>query len=114
IQQAIVQLTECEQQIKWTNSPKIFVEITLLTITNRHNKSEQNIEETQISNAEVKALTDRINLLEKKLNEVGKSQNSAQDSPTSRNREKPRAKKRTYDIPHERIRMVLSQAEKSA
>ena len=114
IQQAIVQLTECEQQIKWTNSPKIFVEITLLTITNRHNKSEQNIEETQISNAEVKALTDRINLLEKKLNEVGKSQSSAQASPTSRNREKPRAKKRTYDIPHERIRMVLSQAEKSA
>src|SRR5699024_2547531 len=36
IQDAITQLTQCEQQIKWTTSPKVFVEITLLTITNRH------------------------------------------------------------------------------
>src|SRR5699024_1128271 len=34
IQKAIVQFTECEQQIKWTTSPKVFVEITILTITN--------------------------------------------------------------------------------
>lgn len=114
IQEAIVQLTECEQQIKWTNSPKIFVEITLLTITNRHNKTEQNIEEKQINNSEVKDLTERINLLEKKLNEVGQSNSSAQAAPTTRKREMSRAKKRTYDIPHERIRNVLTQAEKSA
>ena len=29
IQYAIEQFTECEQQIKWTNSPKVFVEIAI-------------------------------------------------------------------------------------
>src|SRR5699024_6838281 len=43
IQQAIVQLNTCQQEIKWTNSPKVFVEITLLTIANDMQSGSQTV-----------------------------------------------------------------------
>src|SRR5690625_2351634 len=86
IQEAIAQLTECEQQIKWTTSPKVFVEITMLTITNRHYK-ETEVVQTQDNNAEILELTKRINQLEEKLKQIGQSAASPQPAPTRRRNE---------------------------
>src|SRR5699024_12634957 len=35
IQDAIMQMNQCQQEIKWTNSPKVLNENTALTVTNR-------------------------------------------------------------------------------
>ncbi|MEI3604540.1 DNA polymerase III subunit gamma/tau [Pseudogracilibacillus sp. SE30717A] len=113
IQEAIVQLTECEQQIKWTNSPKVFVEIAILTITNRHfNKVVQSVQ--QANAPEVTELINRVNELEKKLKKLEQAPAPSEQASTGRRRETQRSRKKTFDIPHERIRMVLDQAEKSA
>src|SRR5690606_14749313 len=67
IQYAIEQFTECEQQIKWTTSPKVFVEITLLTVVNRFTDERQG---QSISSDELIRLTNRIAELEKKLSDL--------------------------------------------
>src|SRR5690625_3349836 len=65
IQDAIVAMTECEQQIKWTNSPRIFVEITILTITNRHEQELQQVQvsqpDTTIPHEDIQQLSNRVN-----------------------------------------------------
>src|SRR5699024_727775 len=33
VQATLLEFTACEQQIKWTNSPKVFVEIAMITVT---------------------------------------------------------------------------------
>ena len=113
IQKAIVQFTECEQQIKWTTSPKVFVEITILTITNQYYEAGEVVQEQQSNTAQVIELTNRINQLEKKLQGIENSSTTSQPTP-ARRREQPKSKKKTYDIPYERIRNVLDQAEKAA
>ena len=113
IQEAIVQFTECEQQIKWTNSPKVFVEIAILTITNRHVNTPRQPAQAQNS-PEVMELINRMNELEQKLKKFEQSPAPSESSSTNRRREAPRSKKKSFDIPHERIRMVLDSAEKSA
>lgn len=111
IQDAIVELTQCEQQIKWTNSPKVFVEISLLIITNRY--SESNQQNKPAPSDDVSQLVQRISQLEKKLTEMGTAQESTPKTSTPR-REAPRIKSKTYDIPYGKIRTVLDHAEKSA
>src|SRR5699024_3532916 len=44
LEEAIMKFNDCQQQIKWTNSPKIIIEITLLSIVNR----EKNITHPQV------------------------------------------------------------------
>ena len=111
IQDAIVQLTQCEQQVKWTNSPKVFVEVTLLTITNRYEEASTS---QPVQLEEVTKLTQRISQLEKKLAEMSTSNAPAQAPASERRRPAPRSGKKTYDIPYEKIRSVLDNAEKAA
>lgn len=112
IQEAIVQLTACEQQIKWTNSPRVFVEVTIITITNRHFETEANTQQQPVANiAEVAELTKRLNDLEQKLSQLAQAP-AAQQRTSAPNRERTRPKKKTYDIPYERIRQVLGEAQK--
>src|SRR5699024_5534190 len=41
IQEAIIQLNKCQQEIKWTNSPKVFIEISIITIAKGYYDHEQ-------------------------------------------------------------------------
>src|SRR5690625_4219841 len=111
-------MTECEQQIKWTNSPRIFVEITILTITNRHEQEPQQPDVTQptamIPNEDIQQLMNRVNQLEKQLQELEKKPVTTGQAAPQRRREPTRSRGNSYDIPHERIRSVLDQAEKAA
>lgn len=118
IQDAIIAMTECEQQIKWTNSPRIFVEITILTITNRHEQEVQQVQVSQpdatIPNEDIQQLINRVNQLEKHVQELESKPATAQPTAPQRRREPTRSRGNSYDIPYERIRSVLDQAEKSA
>src|SRR5699024_532986 len=41
IQDAIIKLNQCQQEMKWTNSPKVFIEIAILTITTESSHQEK-------------------------------------------------------------------------
>ncbi|WP_407272232.1 DNA polymerase III subunit gamma/tau [Radiobacillus sp. PE A8.2] len=110
IQQAITQLNQCQQEIKWTNSPKVFIEIAILTITdNQQNKSADSSEAVQ-------ALSRKIEALEKQLTNLKNQPVAIQEGSTQPNTPKrtpSRSTKNGYRIPFERIRQVLGEASKT-
>ncbi|MFC3041010.1 DNA polymerase III subunit gamma/tau [Virgibacillus xinjiangensis] len=111
VQEAIMQLNQCQQEIKWTNSPKVFIEIAILTITNRYQKSQTDgVEDAEA----VSRLTNKMAQLEKELNMLKENPVvSTQPAPQREQRRQPsRSMKTTYKIPYERIRDVLKEAQK--
>ncbi|RDW16822.1 DNA polymerase III subunit gamma/tau [Oceanobacillus chungangensis] len=114
IQDAIMQLNQCQQEIKWTNSPKVFIEITILTITNRYHEQDQT--DSIVQSDVVMKLTQKLTQLEKELTQL--KENPVVPAQPVETREKRRAPARSskngYKIPFERIREVLKAAEKPA
>ncbi|QHS23859.1 DNA polymerase III subunit gamma/tau [Virgibacillus sp. MSP4-1] len=110
IQSAIRRLNECQQEMRWTNSPKVFIEIAMLNIANTASSHTQN--QTEVSPQVVQ----KLEQLEKELNTIKQSGVSAQS-------EKPKASEgrsqrrpssgRKYRIPYDRIRNVLNDASKA-
>ncbi|WP_188456176.1 DNA polymerase III subunit gamma/tau [Virgibacillus oceani] len=112
IQDAIMQLNQCQQEIKWTNSPKVFIEIAILSITNQYGKSE---ERSPADSEAVIKLTHRLEQLEKELKALKETPAAAsQPARTEKRRPSPRQSKNSYKIPYEKIRYVLQEAEKPA
>ncbi|CDQ37808.1 MULTISPECIES: DNA polymerase III subunit gamma/tau [Virgibacillus] len=114
IQEAMNQLNQCQQEIKWTNSPKVYIEIAILSITNGKDNQAQS---AQPADSEMIArLTSQLGQLEKEVNLLKENPVvSAQPAPQRETRKAPsRSSKNSYKIPYERIRDVLKQAEKSA
>ena len=109
IQDAIMQLNQCQQEIKWTNNPKVFIEITLITITNRHVEHQAQPADTEA----ISGLTAKLASLEKELQAL-KQAPPAQGAPAAApvRKPQPRASKNQYKIPYERIRQVLQEAQK--
>lgn len=117
IQDAIVALTECEQQIKWTNSPRIFVEITILTITNRHDEESTKTavsSEQAVVSSDVEQMQTKIAQLEKMMKDLQTNSQAPQQSAPQRRREAPASKRSSYPIPHDAVRGVLDEAEKAS
>lgn len=111
IQEAMLQLNQCQQEIKWTNSPKIFIEIAILTITNRY-QGEEKVSQSIDSEA-VSTLTSRLAQLEQELTTLKQIPDTAK--PTAQPKKpRQRATKNSYKIPYEQIRLVLGEASKSA
>ncbi|GAA0608872.1 DNA polymerase III subunit gamma/tau [Virgibacillus siamensis] len=114
IQDAIMHLNQCQQEIKWTNSPKVFIEIALLTITNKESAAHES--GSAAESEAVTGLLSRLEHLEKELTAL-------KDAPASAPRQAPaaeprrpqaRATRNSYKIPYEKIRNVLQEAEKPA
>ncbi|WP_010648948.1 DNA polymerase III subunit gamma/tau [Oceanobacillus massiliensis] len=119
IQDAIMQLNQCQQEIKWTNSPKVFIEISILTITNRYHTQEPSPADSGAIDSEaVTRLSNKMAKLEKELTMLKQqpaATGQAQAVPAEKRRQQPaRTSKNGYKIPFERIRDVLGQAEKPA
>ncbi|MFD2045604.1 DNA polymerase III subunit gamma/tau [Ornithinibacillus salinisoli] len=115
IQDAIMQLNQCQQEMKWTNNPKVFIEIAVLTITNRY--QEQTEQGQAVDSEAVMQLTNKLAQLEKQIENLKQSNVAAQGSaPPSEPKRKPqaRASKNSYKIPYEKIRTVLQEAEKTS
>src|SRR5690625_3913817 len=116
IQDAIMQLNKCQQEIRWTNSPKVFIEITLLSITNNdHTQDQPTHTNENIESGTISELTNRLAQVEKELNSL-KENPSAPSAPTQQGRpvQRQRSTKNSYQIPFEQIRQVLQEAEKPA
>ncbi|WP_099158927.1 DNA polymerase III subunit gamma/tau [Virgibacillus ndiopensis] len=113
IQEAIMQLNQCQQEIKWTNSPKVFIEIAILTITNRYNG--KNEAASAVDSEAVIQLTHKLEQLEKELKALKEAPAAtSQPARTEQRRPSPRQSKNSYKIPYEKIRNVLQEAEKPA
>ncbi|SES15209.1 DNA polymerase-3 subunit gamma/tau [Gracilibacillus ureilyticus] len=106
IQRSIKELNQCQQEIKWTNSPKVFIEIAILKIC------EQPQHKQSTSNEDYNKLIKKIEELENKIKEMPqraavqqetKPQPVRRSSPTGRN---------NYNVPYDRIRHVLTEASK--
>src|SRR5699024_8380556 len=80
LQQAMMQLNQCQQEIKWTNNPKLFIEIAILSITNQYQNT--NGQATEQTDTDVVAkLTNRLAKLEKDLTTL--KQTPATEAPNS-------------------------------
>ncbi|GGA70699.1 DNA polymerase III subunit gamma/tau [Ornithinibacillus halotolerans] len=113
IQTAIMELNQCQQEMKWSNNPKVFIEIAIITISNR---SEQSSGETDSASSEaVMQLTQKLAYLEKEITNLKQSpQQAAAPVQPEKRRTQPVKSKNSYKIPYERIRMVLGEAQKPA
>ena len=114
IQDAIIQLNQCQQEIKWTNSPKVFIEIAVLTITNRYHAGEQAT--ADVDSEAVTKLMSKMSQLEKELTNLKQqpAQHVQAPAASEKRRQPARGSKNSYKIPFERIRDVLGKAEKPA
>ena len=112
IQQAISELNHCQQEMRWTNSPKVFIEITMLKIT----EQKQAAAATSVDNESIMALGQKIDRLEKELAEI-KTNPQVPQAETGRSnttqKRKPAPTKNRFKVPYERIRQVLDEASKS-
>lgn len=125
IQEAMREFTACEQQIKWTNSPKVFVEVALIAIAGQQRMEAapdiRGVEQTAITSSvddqQVQQLISRIDALEKSVSKLSSAQGD-QGAGSGANREPKRqvqrSKGKAYKIPYEQIRSVLDNAEKQA
>ncbi|WP_077329889.1 DNA polymerase III subunit gamma/tau [Virgibacillus siamensis] len=114
IQDAIMHLNQCQQEIKWTNSPKVFIEIALLTITNKESGAGETA--NAADSEAVNGLLGRLEHLEKELAALKEAPaNAARQAPANEPKRAPsRVTRNSFKIPYERIRNVLQEAEKPA
>ena len=108
-----MELNQCQQEIKWTNSPKVFIEIAIITITNRYQKQESAAPAAD-SDTVIK-LTSKLDQLEKEI--AGLKQQSAGNTQPAPRREPQRTQSRSsrnsFKVSYEKIRNVVQQAEKN-
>ncbi|WP_047986299.1 DNA polymerase III subunit gamma/tau [Ornithinibacillus californiensis] len=113
IQHAIMQLNQTQQEMKWSNNPKVFIEIAIITISNRYQESAETT--NSVSSDAVMQLTQKLAQLEKEITNLKEApqQTNVAAQPEKR-RTQPSKSKNSYKIPYERIRHVLKEAEKPA
>lgn len=119
IQHSIIELNQCQQEMKWSNSPKIFIEVALLSITDQFGKSEapQVQAEAVDQSAAVRKLQQKIQAMEQDIAKLKEAppqhQTSGNTNPApERRRQSSRNSRNTYKIPFDRIRDTLGKAEK--
>lgn len=110
IQQAIMELNKCQQEMKWTNSPKVFIEITMLKLTEQPRATELNTPD----NDQILQLQQKIGTLEKDLQALktnGSLQSSeSQQQDKTKRRQSPT--KKNFKVSYDKIRKALDEATK--
>lgn len=118
IQRAIIELNQCQQEMKWSNRPKIFIEVALLSITNQYGKTPSAGEQTEAidQSAVVQQMQQKIQAMERDLEKIKEAPQAQQqanmNAAAERRRPTARNSKNTYKIPFDRIRDTLGKAEK--
>ncbi|MEC3884377.1 DNA polymerase III subunit gamma/tau [Halobacillus litoralis] len=111
IQQAIRELNRCQQEMKWTTSPKVFIEIAMLNMVEVQAGPAQG---KPVQSEAVDQLARKIEGLEKELATLKEKGVSAAPQPQAAPKKRAPAKsgKKGYNVPYERIRQVLNEASK--
>lgn len=115
IQYAMLEFTKCEQQIKWSNSPKVFIEVALLSIAQRFDMRQENM--SAQTEDEIAQLTNQLATLQQEiqtLREKGIQQSPQEEAQPARRQPQRKMNASQYKVPQEALRMILDQAEKSA
>ncbi|PJN90523.1 DNA polymerase III subunit gamma/tau, partial [Bacillus sp. mrc49] len=102
----IESFNQTQQDMKWTNHPRIFLEVALVKLCNEQRAN-------QLDNGQIQQLQLKIEELESKLQEMQK--NGIPVAVTDRPAEQPktqRAVKKAYKAPSGKINQVLKQATK--
>lgn len=107
IYQMIDSFNKTQQDMKWTNHPRILLEVALVKLCNTH-------QITQTDHGEVQQLLSKIEALEQRLQDLQRNGLAASnvEKPTvqSKNQRMP---KKTYKAPTGRVHKILKQATKS-
>ncbi|MCA1011881.1 DNA polymerase III subunit gamma/tau [Halobacillus halophilus] len=113
IQQAIRELNQCQQEMKWTTSPKVFIEIALLNMVEVKPDTAPASAPAQDSES-VRELSKKLNELEKELSSLKQQgvQSQQEQAPQKPKRTPAKSGRRSYNVPYERIRQVLNEASK--
>ncbi|WP_096272280.1 DNA polymerase III subunit gamma/tau [Paucisalibacillus globulus] len=113
IQHAIMQLNQCQQEMKWSNNPKVFIEIAIITISNRYEDTPQASD--SVSSEAVMQLTQKLAHLEKEIANLKQIPTGGVQAPQPEKKRQTATKsKNSYKIPYERIRNVLKEAQKQS
>src|SRR5690625_1072326 len=109
IQQVIAKLNEVQQEIKWTNNPKIFIEIAILQLT-----GETTVEQSTVDQQQIDQLFQRINVLESELKALKKNpvQQELQRETKRPPKRRARLSKGSFTVAYEQINHVLPKAKK--
>ncbi|GAA0467441.1 DNA polymerase III subunit gamma/tau [Alkalibacillus silvisoli] len=110
LEEAISILNQTQQDMKWTNSPKILVEVALLNIQEVSSQKEEQAQ-TQSASPE---LLQQIATLEKELKalkEQGVATNTEQPRSETQKRQSPNRQNK-YKVPYEKVRKTLAEATK--
>ncbi|SFL75246.1 DNA polymerase-3 subunit gamma/tau [Gracilibacillus orientalis] len=112
IQMAIKELNQCQQEIKWTNSPKVFIEVAVLKICNQGTGAKADV----ASMPAVEQLNDKIQKLEQQLTNI--QNQPSQGAQTEKQQPAPKrsapTNRNSFKVPYDRIRHVLNDASKAA
>ncbi|MFC7062996.1 DNA polymerase III subunit gamma/tau [Halobacillus seohaensis] len=108
IQQTIREFNKCQQEMKWTTSPKVFIEIAILNIVDK-----QPTQETNVESGVVQKLSQKLEQMEKEIAQLkANPPTTASTEAQPQKRTPARSSRNGYNIPYERIRIVLSEASK--
>lgn len=111
IQQAMTVFNETQQQIKWTNSPKVFIEVALLEVTHQV-KPLAELSESADSSKELKQLEVKLKQLEAKLEKIVTEAPAARPAERQATKRKQVRSQTHYKIPTEKIYDVLKEAKR--
>jgi len=114
IEGAILEFNRCQQEMKWTNSPRVFIEIALLQISgNALPASSAPTAQVAVNPPEIQQLAETVARLEKQLQTL-QANPPQHDSQVQREQRRAPARpsKNSFKIPFEKIRSVLGEASK--
>ena len=106
IYQMIESFNKTQQDMKWTNHPRILLEVSLVKLCNTHQTA-------QVDNGEVQQLHSKIERLEQQLQDLQRNGITASsvEKPTAQSKNQKMSKK-TYKAPVGKINLILKQATK--
>ncbi|KGX85651.1 DNA polymerase III subunit gamma/tau [Pontibacillus litoralis] len=113
IQQTITVLNQCQQEMKWTNSPKVFIEIAMLNICDIQ-VNQPNAPPTALEPEGIQQLKQKVDSLERKLADMHEQGVPAQGVQQVEKKPQRMNRRNQYKIPYERIRHVMDEASKQS
>ncbi|RPF51173.1 DNA polymerase III subunit gamma/tau [Aquisalibacillus elongatus] len=108
LEKAIDILNETQQDMKWTNSPKVLLEIALLNIQEIQDQQDHTEGQASVSHE----LVQQIAQLEKELNQLKQQGVPTQNQDDQPKRKAPQSRSNRYKIPYEKVRYTLAEATK--